>query len=120
MLRSEHAESGAENGVRPGGENLEAFGPPRDFPGELDAHALPDPVPLLQDRALRPVDLVEAEQLLGVDRRLEEPLVQVALRDWGIAPLAEAIGADDLFPRQGGVAVGTPVDRRILAVRQAA
>ena len=80
-----------------------------------------DPVALgvddLADPGLLQV-LQAVVELLGVGRRAEVPLGQLALGDLGAAPLAGAVG-QHLLVGQHGLGVGAPVDRALLAVGQA-
>ena len=89
--------------------------------GKVDFGALgtADPVGLHLLDALGPAgELLQiVEQLLGVLGNLEVPLLQVALLGLGAAAPALTLG--DLFVGQNGLAVGTPVDRVLLAVDQA-
>ena len=90
----------------------------RDLELDLGALGPADPVRLLDADRLRPVEAVEAQQLVGVGGRAQEPLLQVALLDQRAAAPAAAVGALDLLARQRPV-VGAPVDRRHRAVGQA-
>ena len=66
-------------------------------------------------RALRPVDRREVgEQLVGVRRDLEEPLLHVSGLDDGAAPPAPAV--DDVLVRPHRLVVRAPVDGRLPAV----
>ena len=84
---------------------------------ELDTLRAADPVRLHGLDALGPVDLGEVQQVIRVVRDTEEPLLQVALGDRRLTPPAAAIV--DLLVGQDAV-IRAPVDRRFLAVRQAA
>ena len=66
---------------------------------------------------LGPVDPGEVEQLVGVFRRPQEPLLQVALLDQRVTAPAAAFGALDLLARERAV-VGAPVHGGHRAVRQ--
>src|SRR5690606_5127533 len=84
----------------------------------LRALAAPDPVLLHRDDTLRPVDVAEVQQFVGVVRDLEEPLVQPLLDDRRAAPLAYPLLADHLLAGQRRVAVRAEVNRRFLLVGQ--
>ena len=123
MFGRQDQEGRTEERVRPGGEHadLVAAGQVRTRSGaEHDLGALrpTDPVGLLDPDRLRPVDPAEVEQLVGVLRDPEEPLLQVALLDERVAAPAAPLRPLDLFARQGAV-VGAPVDRRLGPVGQA-
>src|SRR3989441_10247277 len=87
---------------------------------ELDADTLADPVFLEGPDAVRPFDAGKIQQLVGVGRDLQEPLLQILLDDRRAAALADAILANDLLASQRRAILGTPIDRRQRAVRQAA
>ncbi len=74
-----------------------------------------DPVGLHDPDRLGPFDAGEVEQLVGVLRGAQVPLVQLALLDARAAAPAVAVRALDLLARQRPV-VGAPVDRRLGAV----
>ena len=119
MLGREHHEGGAPQRVGAGGEHLQRvapLGPER----HVGAFAAPDPVGLQGTDALRPVDSVEAQQLLGVAGDAQEPLLQIALDHRRGATLAVAPLPHHLFARHGGVAVGAEVHRGMAAVGEAA
>ena len=86
---------------------------------EVDLGALgpADPVGLHDPDRLGPFEAGEVEQLVGVLRRPQIPLVQLALLDARAAAPAVAVGALDLLARQRPV-VGAPVDRRVGPVGQ--
>ena len=116
MLRRQDHERRAEQRVRPRREDADLVAAGLVVVGrglEVDLGALgpADPVRLLDPDRLRPVEAVEVEQLVGVLRRPQEPLLQVALLDERAAAPAAPVGALDLLARQGPV-VGAPVDRR--------
>ena len=115
MLRSQDHERGPEQRVRPGREHaklvtarLMVIGRGREH--DLGALGPADPVRLLDSDRLRPVDPAEVEQLVGILRDPEEPLLEVALLDEGTAPPAASIRPNDLLPRERAV-VRAPVDR---------
>src|SRR5215203_5709487 len=117
VLRAQNKERGAEERVRAGGEDLDrtvAF----DLEPDLGTLGAPDPVPLQCLDPLRPVNLREVQQFLGVVGDLEEPLRQVLLYDRRPAPLAAPVRSYDLLAGQRRVVLRTPVDRGFLAVRQ--
>ena len=119
MLRRQHEERHAVHRVRPRREDADLL--------RLDARARrarsaaprlrsADPVALHRRDLVGPLELREVEQLLGVARDAEEPLLQVALRDDGVAALALAV--DDLLVRQHRLVLRAPPDGRPLLVRQ--
>ena len=117
MLGGQHHEGGAPQGIGPGGEHLQGgavLGPER----HVRALAAADPVGLQGADPLRPVDAVEAQQLLGIAGDAQKPLLQVALDHRGVAALAQPLLAHHLLARHGGVAVGAEIDRRMAAVGQ--
>ena len=68
---------------------------------------------------LGPVDLVEVvEQPVGVVGDPEEPLLELAHLD--LVPAALAAAVDHLLVGEHGLVVRAPLDRRLLAVREAA
>ncbi len=79
-----------------------------------------DPVPLHRQHFFGPArqPVGGLEQLVGVVRDAEEPLLQLAYRDRRAAPPAAAI--DDLLVGEDGVAARAPVDVRALAEREIA
>ena len=79
-----------------------------------------DPVPLHHQDLLGPVaEPVRCfQQLVGVLRDAEEPLLQVARGHHRAA--APAFAVDDLLVGEHGLAARTPVDVRALAIRQVA
>ena len=111
VLRRQHHEGDAEDGVRAGGEDTQLLlVDAGNVEAEGDLHALgaADPVALHGGYALRPFDAGEVEELVGVVGDAEEPLLQVALRDGGMAALAGAIG-EDLLVGEDGLTGGAPV-----------
>ena len=129
VLGCEHAERHAVAGVGTGSEDLERdrlavveHGRALrvdDLHRELGAFGPADPVALLGDDPLGPVDDVEVvEQLLGVVGDAEVPLLEVALLDQGTGALGGAVG-QHLLVGEHGLVDRVPVDRRGLAVGQA-
>ena len=91
----------------------------RDRHVELGALGAADPVALLADHPVGPVQAVEVvEQLLGVVGDAEVPLLQVALLDHVAGALAGAVG-QHLLVGQHRLAAGAPVDRGVGAVGEA-
>ena len=84
---------------------------------DVDALAAADPVCLHDVDLLRPVDLGMVQQLVRVLRHAEQPLVQLAANDLGVAPLAAAV--HDLLVGQDGIIGRAPVGGREIAVGQA-
>src|ERR1700738_4057851 len=116
---------GAVDGIDARGEDFDGLDAGdigyRKFHAGADGFA--DPVALHSDDALGPAafELFQIiEQLLGVVRSLEEPLLDFA----GLAErvfMAPAIAAvHDLLVGQHGAAFGTPVDAALFAVGEAA
>ena len=117
MLGRQHHVRRAEQGVRPGCEDLDHPVPGRERDFRPLAAANPVGLGLLRD--VRPVDLLEvAEQPLGVPGNLEEPLGQAALLHRRLAALAEP--RDHLLVREHGQARWAPVHRCLAALHQAA
>ena len=121
MLRREDHERRPEQRVRPGREDaqLVAAGVVVGRGGredDLAALGPADPVRLHGPDRIREVDAAEVEQLVGVLRDAQVPLVQVALLDLRAAAPAVAVGALDLLAGERPV-VGAPVDRRRLPGR---
>src|SRR5262249_7055332 len=79
-----------------------------------------DPVALHGEDALRPAgQAVEvAQELVGIRRDAEEPLLELALDDRRVAPPAAAVL--DLLVGEHGLAAGAPVDERPPPVGEAA
>ena len=123
MLGSEHAERHAEAGVGPGREDPEGLPGRRarlvgDGHLELGALGAADPVALLRDDPVGPLDEIEVvEQLLRVVGDLEKPLLEIPLLDGVARPFAQPVL--DLLVGEHGVAARAPVDGRLGAVRQA-
>ena len=83
---------------------------------DVDALAAADPVGLHDVDLLWPVDLGLVQQLVRVLRDAEQPLVQLAANDLGVAALAAAV--HDLLVGQHGVVGRAPVGGREVAVGQ--
>ncbi len=120
MLRTEEHEGGPEDRVDACREHLD-LRPGIAFDRELHARAFrpPDPVALHRQDLLGPLRQGNrvVEELVGVRRDAEEPLLQIARLNH--RPAAPTRAIDDLFVRQDRVAARTPVHRRSLAIRQA-
>ncbi len=86
---------------------------------EQDVGALraADPVALRGHHALRPVQLLEVKQLVGVRGRPEEPLLEISRLDDGAATLAASVL--HLLVRQHGLILRAPLHGRGLAVGEA-
>ena len=120
MIRRQRHELGAEDGVRPRGEDLElalAAGRGLGIEREADQQAFrtADPVLLHQPDLVRPtVERVDRlQQLLGVIGNLEHPLVQVALLDDGARAPAAAV--DHLLVGEHGLVDRVPVHLAVFA-----
>ena len=86
---------------------------------DLGALGAADPVLLHGHHVRRPLDVVDVlEQPVGVLGDAEEPLLELAHLDQRAAALAAAV--DHLLVGQDGLVVGAPLDRRLLAVGEAA
>ena len=83
---------------------------------DVDALAAADPVGLHDVDLLWPVDLGLVQQLVRVLRDAEQPLVQLAANDLGVAALTAAV--HDLLVGQHGVVGRAPVGGREVAVGQ--
>ncbi len=123
MLRGEDHERRAEQRVRSGREDAQPVAARLvvigcDLEVDLGAFGSADPVRLLEADRLGPVDAREIEQLVGVFRRSQVPLLEVALLDWRAASPAVAVGPFDLLAGERAV-IGTPVDRRHPAIGKA-
>ena len=117
VLRRQDHERRAVDRVRPGGEEEDLLSRMAvDVEGDLRALRAPDPVGLHDADPLRPIDPLEAQQLVGVPRDPEEPLLQIAFDHWRLAALAAP--ADHLLVREHGLVLGAPVDRRHCPIRQ--
>ena len=122
MLRREDHERRAEERVRPRREDADLLATGvvvgrRRLEDDLAALRAPDPVRLHDPDRVGELDLGEVQQLVGVLRDAQVPLVQVALLDLRAAAPAAPVGALDLLARQRAV-VRAEVDRRVLPVGQ--
>ena len=121
MLRCQDDARRAVNCVDACGEN--AYFLVRTFELKVDFRALgaADPVALHGHNAIRPTffNLLEiVQQLIGVGRGLEEPLIQFLLLDrHGLMPPAAAV--DYLLVSQHRAALVAPIHAALLAVGQA-
>src|SRR5207245_11706977 len=95
MLGGKDHEGGAEDGVGPGGEDMDRF-PALDVKGQLRPVTASDPVGLHDLDPLRPaLELGPVvEEAVSASGDLEEPLLQVLLGGLGTAAPADAV--DDL------------------------
>ena len=118
MLRRQHHEGRAEEGVGAGGEDgkfVAGLGGERD----VGALAAADPVDLGAAGFIRPVQAIQVfDQLVSVVGDLEEPLGELALGDVGVVAPVGAVGVD-LFVGQRA-ADGAPPLQAAGAVGQAA
>ena len=111
VFRGQHDEGGAEQGVRPGGEDTDALFAAGHGEIDLGPLAAADPVALHLLHPLGPVELFQVgQQAVGVSRYAEEPLRHRLLLDRRIAAPAAAVL--DLLVGQAGFAGGAPVDGR--------
>src|SRR5208282_220485 len=121
MLRCEHHERYAEDGVGARGEKADFFtGVSGDREGKFRAFAAPDPVALHQLDRFGPVDPIQiGEQSIRVVGDLDVPLLEVLLADRrvGMPPTASV---DDLFVGEDRAALVAPPLRPGPAVGQAA
>ena len=110
----------AVDGVGAGGEDADALVHTLDLEVGVGARRPADPVALHAQHVVRPgLELLHVvQQPLRVVGDLEEPLGQVAAHDLGAAALAAAL--HDLLVGQHRQVVRAPVDRRGVAVGQAA
>ncbi len=117
MLGRQHHEGHTPQGIRAGGKHLQRVAL---FGGEDDMRAFgfTNPVGLQRAHAFRPIDTVKTQQFIRVFRDAEEPLIQVFLDHRRAAAFAVAVVAPHLLARQGGIAIGAPIDRRHLMIRQ--
>ena len=119
MLGGQDEKGGAVDRIDPGREDLDAPAPvPSRREGDQAPEALPDPVFLHEEDVLGPFgqEGVSGQQLLGVVRDLEEPLLHLLLGDLGLA--APTAFGHDLLVGQDGPALGAPVDPALLADSQ--
>src|SRR6266852_467785 len=121
MLRREHHERHAEDRVGPRREKPYFLARmPNDRERQFCALRTSDPVALHQLDRLGPVDLIEVfEQPVGVSRYLEEPLLEVALRDLRIR-MAPAAAVDHLLIGENRAALVAPPLRSHRAIREPA
>ena len=116
VLRRQHHVGGAEQRVRPGGEDLDVTRG-RAEPGPRTGRPA-DPVALHQRHRLGPVDGVQVvDQPVRVRRDAQHPLGQRPPVDREVAPLAPPLRGD-LLVRQHGAQARAPVDDRVRPVRQ--
>ena len=120
MLGREHEEGGAEERVGAGGEDGEVEVELLAAEDDLGALRAADPVPLHRDHVLRPglEQLEVVEQPLRVLGDPEEPLLELTQLDERAAALA--VPVDHLLVGEHRLVLGTPVDGRLLAVREPA
>ncbi len=118
MVGGEKHERGAEDGVDPRREDLDAR--PAALEAERDQGPLarPDPVPLHLDDMLGPLSEhpMAVEEFLGIGRDLQEPVLHFLQLDGRFAPPAAAAGR--LLVSQHRLALGAPVDPAFLAESQ--
>ena len=121
MLRRQHHERRAEDGVWPGGEDSDRLADRGDGEVDVGADRSADPVPLHHLDLLRPVlERIESGiEAVGVGGDLEEPLVHLALFD-GIRFVTPAAAVDHLLIGQNGLAEVAPVQDGGLAIGEAA
>ena len=119
MLGREDEEGGAEQRVGAGREDGEVDAQLLAAEDDLGALRATDPVALHRLHVLGPLDRLEVvEQPVGVVGDAEEPLLELAHLDLGPAALAATV--DDLLVGEHGRVLGAPLDRRLLAIREAA
>ena len=108
MLRGKDDKCDAVNGVWAGGKNakLLAIIKPK---GDLHPLAFPNPVPLHDLYSLRPFDVAEVEEFLGIVSNSEEPLLQVFSGYRCPAALAKPL-AHHLLIGEHCLAVGAPIN----------
>ncbi len=122
VLGREDHERGPEQRVGPGGEDAQLLATGmvlgrRRREDDLAALRPADPVGLHHPDRLREVDAAVVEQLVGVLRDAQVPLVELALLDLRAAPPAVPVGAFDLLAGERPV-VRAPVDRRLGSIGQ--
>src|SRR5213080_5216278 len=120
MLGGEAHEGDAEERVGARGEDRDGAGAGLEGKADLRSRAPPDPIPLHGEHALGPAGqaVQVAEQLLGVGRDAEEPLLELAVDDRTVAAPAAAV--HHLLVGEHGLAVRAPVDQRAAPVGEAA
>ena len=117
MLRGEHEEGRAEQRVGPGREDGDVPVELGNVEPDLGAFRAADPVALHRLDAVGPLDVLQVvEQLVGVRRRLEEPLLEVLRDDLSTAVLAASVV--HLLVRQHHLVERTPLHGRGFAVRK--
>ena len=97
MLRGDHGERGAEQGVGTGGVDLHVFGTVRGFDLEMHGSAVgfADPIALHELDLLRPVDAIKIfDQTVAVCGDAHGPLAQLALEHREVAAFGLAFGGD--------------------------
>ena len=101
--------SGAEEGIGPGGENLERLVPPLQLEEHLRALGTADPVALGELNLFDEIKVLQAvEQLLGIGGDAKHPLALHLAHHFPAAALANA--AHNLLVGQGDLAGGAEVD----------
>ena len=110
VFRRKDHECDAVDGVDTGGEGANFFGfqvVVGDVEGDFDAFAAADPVALHGEDFLGPVDeAAEIKEFVGVLGNAEEPLLEGATGDEGVAAFAGTV--DHLLVGEDGVAGGAP------------
>jgi len=119
MIGGDRDETGAENRVRPGREDLDPLAVIGQREAELHAAALADPVLLHQpDLVGPPVERAQPfEQIFGEFSDLQEPLAELAPLDRGSGTPAAAV--DHLLVGEHGHVDRIPVDLALLAIDEA-
>ena len=120
MLGGQRHEGHAEDGIGPGGEDLDLALAGFQREGDFRTHGLADPVALHTQHAVGPAALKLGEisqQFVRVVGDLEEPLGQFLLHHGRVATPAQAV--DHLLVGEHGVAVGAPVLGSLFAVDEA-
>ena len=119
VLGREHEEGGAEERVGPGREDRVVDPELLAAKDHLGALGAADPVPLHRDHVRRPLDRLEVvQQAVGVVGDLEEPLLELPDLDEVAAALTAPV--DHLLVGENRLVVRAPLDRRLLAVGEAA
>src|SRR5690625_976475 len=113
MLRCEHHEGGAPQGVRSRREHGDLVAL-LALEHHLGAFGAANPVGLHRLHALRPVEAFEVEELVGVIGDLQVPLGHEPPFHQGTAALTAAV--DDLLVGENRLVDGVPVDVALLAV----
>ena len=116
MLGRQHHVSGAEQGVGPGGEDLDRLG----AHGESHARTVgaSDPVALHRLDLLGPVEPVQIiDEPVRVGGDPHHPLAQILTEDREVAALGASLGGD-LLIGQNGAQAGAPVDHRVRQVHE--